>query len=849
MTVQGASWASPVAYACRCGVVFRASRWRWIDREALPDEADRARHEGPIRGECPGCGTPAVARVDWLELEPSRERAVLMLGPHQRHQLMDLLRDHIAVVSERIVGGELDSLGLGDSWLLRPTWRFEEGDTATVVRRELGFPLQPMPSGDVTEDISVDDFDPIEETDEADDDQDAEAVEVEVEREEEDTARRHAPKSQTDGVPKLVGSNPWPTQVPAMRGGVLAYIGALHLDHTSSDDESIVTLDLDLDENGRSLWGQAALQVRPIHLRDHGYPIIGVRLVASYLGRMSVIEGVVDVGSEDAGEIFACLSRRFRVLLILRGEGSSTVRREVAARDLERNAALCLESARASLARREYPHDAFRQALDDLGETELEDRLRGARHTLVAGAYRHLISPRETWVALDHLEAASDKGNLAQLLEVDGLSVDEYEAVRKRVLVASVEHGLCAPRRFWRRIIASGLSDDFDGYASRLARARAEADQDGDDLDSEQRAAAWARIVELCDLKQLEYPPEARRKLGIGEPERPRRRGRADSGETSLRSELRSEEVRSRGSEEVRSRGSEEVRSRGSEEPRSRDDGSGRDEGRARARASDPNRSRSAAGEIQARPAGRDGHGNLRDQLHDPSLRLRVASAALGRGGSPEAIGAVFDVLDQFGEEELLAILPGIAELGNQAVLSLHEKLESPNRQLRQAAAILLSLTHDSSSIGPLARRLLREDTKIWIDVARAIGSLGASTLDRLCALVRQSVRSDLAIERGELLTRVGRAMAEVVIAEGGPDSIARDTLETLAQSSETEVALAANRALATLHDVSLAGAQVRGERSLSDVTQIRGFARRAYEAITVPELDILDEEVEAELL
>jgi hypothetical protein len=91
--------------------------------------------------------------------------------------------------------------------------------------------------------------------------------------------------------------------------------------------------------------------------------------------------------------------------------------------------------------------------------------------------------------------------------------------------------------------------------------------------------------------------------------------------------------------------------------------------------------------------------------------------------------------------------------------------------------------------------------------------------------------------------------MAEVVIAEGGPDSITRDSLETLAQSTETEVALAANHALATLHEVSLAGAQVRGERSLSDVTQIRGFARRAYEAITVPELDILDEEVEAELL
>ncbi|MFV8756383.1 hypothetical protein ACNOYE_38030 [Nannocystaceae bacterium ST9] len=809
--VRGASWATTVAFACRCGVVFRAKRWRWIDRESLPDEADRARHEGPLRGECPRCNSPAIARVDWLELEPSRERAVLILGPQQRHQLIDLLREHAASVGERIAAGELE---VADPWLLRPMWRFEEGDTATIVRREISAPRTesrerggearvPEPAapvrevlgGDVTEDISVDEM----------------VDDVEAEHDEEDTARRRAPQPETDGVPRLVGSNPWPAPIQA-RGSGLAYVGMLTLDRSANGegDEEIVTLDLELDEGGRSLWGQAALQVRPIHLREHEYPIIGVRLVASYVGRMSVIEGVVDVGSDEAGEVFACLSRRFRVLLVLRGEGSSTVRREVAGRDLERNAALCLESARASLARREYPHDAFRRALDDLGETELEDRLRGARHTLVAGAYRHLIAPRETWVALEHLEAASDKSNLAHLLEVDGLSVDEYESVRKRVLAASVEHGLCAPRRFWRRIIASGLADDFDGYAALLARARAEADQDGDDLDAEQRAAAWARIAELCDLKQLEYPPELRRKLGIGEPERVRRRSRSDSSETR----------------------------------------SARARERAAANQPDPNRSRSVAGEIQARPGGRDGHGNLRDQLRDPSLRLRVASASLARGSSPEAIDGVFDVLDQFSEEELLAILPSIAELGTQAVLSLHAKLESANPQLRQAAAILLGLTRDSSSIAPLMRRLLREDSKIWIDVARAIGSLGASALERLCALVRQSVRAqDLPIERGELLTRVGRAMAEVVIAEGGPDSITRDTLETLAQSSETEVALAANRALATLHDVSLAGAQVRGERSLSDVTQIRGFARRAYEAITVPELDILDEEVEAELL
>ncbi len=790
-----------VNFACRCGVLFRATRWRWIDRDTLLEEADRARHEGPVRGICPNCGAPATARVDWLELEPSQERAVLILGPQQRHQLVELLRDHLAALAERIARGELE---LTEEWLLRPAWRFDDGDTSSAFRpapvseAPSVHPSQRAPANE-TMVVAVHELEVLNEHEHEHG--------HESESDHEDTARRQAPQK-NDGVPKLVGgAAAWPTVVPAAAGAAYTYLARLAVDHVSTgegEDEEIVTVDLDLDDAGRSLWGQAALQVRPIHLRDHGYPLIGVRLVASYLGRMSLIDAIVDVGSDDAAEVFAALSRRFRVQLVLRGEGSSSVRREVSGRDLERNAALCLESARASLAKREYPRDAFRRALDSLRETELDERLRAAPQTLVAGAYRHLIAPRETWLALEHLEASSDKKNLAQLLECDGLSVDEYEAIRKRVLVASVEHGLCAPRRFWRRIIASGLSDDFDDYAARLAAARAEADQDGDDLDAEQRSAAWARIAELCDLKQLEYPAELRRKLGIGEPDRPRRRVRAESSGPKAR---------------------------------------------ANARRSDPNRSRSASGEIQARPAGRDGTGNLRDQLRDRSLRLRVASAALANGGTPEAIESVFEVIDEFTEEELLAILPSIAELGTQAVPSLHSKLDSPNQQLRQAAAILLGLARDPSSIVPLMRRLIREDTRVWFDIARAIGALGSAALERLCVLVRQSARAEsLPIDRTELHMRIGRAMAEVVIAEGGPDSIARDSLEALAQSSEPELALAANRALATLHEVSVAGAQVRGERSLSDHTQLRGFARRAYEAITVPELDLLDEEVEAEL-
>lgn len=772
--VVGASWAVEVTYACRCGVHYRATRWRWIDAEAAADEAERTRREGPLRGRCPSCGAAPTGQCDWLELEPSKQRCLLIFATNQRHAVAELMRDHFAAVVERVQSGALQ---VAEPWLLRPLWRFE--DESGTVRA-----VAPTMADDPDE--------------------------------HEDTARRRAPVHESTvvapistGVPKLVGGNPWPPAVAPSTPSTDTYVALLTMDRPAAieDDEEIVTLALELDNAARSLWGQAALQVRPIHLRNHGYPLIGVRLVASYLGRMSLIDGVVDVGSEEAGELFASLSRRFRVQLVLRGgDGTSVIRREVSARDLERNAALCLESARASLARSEYPQDGFVLALDRLQASSLEARLRGATHGLVAGAYRHLISPRETWVALEHLEAASDKRNLAQLLEVDGLSIDEYEAIRRRVLVASVEHGLCAPRRFWRRIIASGLVDDFDDYAGKLARARAEADQDGDDLEAEQRSAAWARIAELCDLKQLEYPVELARKLGL---------------------ELT----------EVRSRGSDRSRRR------SRSDGDARQ---------DINRSRMASGEIQARPVRPTGH-NMREQLQDPELRLRIATAALANGGTPESIEAVFDSLESFEEEELLAIMPSLAELGTQAVPGLHAKLDSPHQQIRQAAAILLGIARDPSSIVPLLRSLACEESRVWLDVARAIGGLGTTALESLCALARQASRGDvfytrngegLAIDQRELLSRVGRAMAEVIIAEGGVDSMARDAVETLAGSHESDIAYAASHALAMLHDVSVAGAQIRGERSLPDITQLRGFARRAYEAILVPELDVLDEEI-----
>ena len=153
---------------------------------------------------------------------------------------------------------------------------------------------------------------------------------------------------------------------------------------------------------------------------------------------------------------------------------------------------------------------------------------------------------------------------------------------------------------------------------------------------------------------------------------------------------------------------------------------------------------------------------------------------------------------------------------------------------MRQAAVILLGMAAPTEVIDPLIHHLVREPTTVWVDVARALGAQGTNALDAL---------ADHLVDSGddaEVLGRVSRAMAEVAVAFG---TSGRKRVESMADNDmQPLVATAARRALATLGDVTESGAQIRGELPLPEVTEVRGFARRAYEAITIPEVEILDE-------
>lgn len=553
------------------------------------------------------------------------------------------------------------------------------------------------------------------------------------------------------GVPRTVGDASPPAKTSAPRG---AYVGELFVDGDT------VVLRAQVDGDARRLWGTAALRVRPVHLREYGYPLVGVRLIASYLGQVSLIDGVTDVGTSLADSVMIALSRNFRLKVVLSSDaGSAPVERDVESGGLERNAALCLESARALLASGEYPPDAFAEALEQLIQASADRRLAPATSRVSPGDYRYLVTPRETWGALQHLAELSQKANLAHLLEVDGFPVQEYEDLRKRILSASVEHGICAPRRFWRRIIDSGLAEDVGAYARALASNRHHyVDSGDDDLQAEELERAWREILDLCQRKRLDVPRPVLEALEMAPIERV-----------------------------------------------------------------EPEPLATRAGEIITASE------RFVDELLDPAKRVLVANQALANG---EHVDEVLAVLPDFSKEDLLSVLPAVAERGEDAFPGLRGMLLAESAAHRQAAALLLSVSGAREAIEPLAQTLFNESTPIWPDLAQAVGAFGASALRPLVRAMSRAYENG----REDVQLRASRAMAAVILE----DSV--QPVRALLKHEDRQVVSAAKQALATLATVRHEVAQLRGEVSSAGIASERVFALRVWEAIAAPDLEHLDD-------
>ncbi|MCB9702039.1 MAG: HEAT repeat domain-containing protein [Myxococcales bacterium] len=539
-----------------------------------------------------------------------------------------------------------------------------------------------------------------------------------------------------------------------------------------------VVVRLQVDEATVRVWSEATIEARPINLRDLGYPLLGVRLVGVYLGEKAVIDGFIDVGDVEAHEIFGRLAEQFRLTLVIHGpRGTTALRREVASPGLERNAALCLESASSLLASGDFGPSAYLDALRTLQGLSASERLRPAGVEMHAGDHRTLATAAAAWAALDHLDQASGRDNLTHLLEIDGLPLNEYEAIRRTVLSAAVEFGLTPPSRFWRRILVPEVGPDAAAIVARLAKTRASGR--GGELSPEATVENWFRMRDLADRKRVAHPPELRQALADDRgPKRPLGRRRSQQPPMVASGEI------------------------GDSSP---------------------------ASSSPVPPA-------------PPRSPNRLAKATEILEGVPtmDQLASVIKSMEDFDADEILALLPALSELGPSVTPMMIERLRSPRREVRQSAVILLGLARDGRAIDPLCDALLAEETNVWRDIARALGNLGPRVIGPLCEVVRRVDPQ----RRDTMANRVARALAEVVLsdgdARGGPG---RHAVEALVDVQDPAIASAATHALATLTDVSSAGEEIRGERPLAEDTAVRGFARRAYEAITTPELDILIED------
>lgn len=802
--------------------MYEATVWLRIDADARPQLMEAVAQSGPVQGECPACGSSARGGPTWLALRPSKRDATLMIDGSRRGGLVDELIAHLQAV--RADGSPLQQ------WMLQPRFEFTDRVEETTMRRaveeliddasgprpfpevppELGesgplrsgapkpttghpsSPLRPLPDpASLFATPSAGSRAPREPV-EADGAPEETAAEPTAERATPSAGQgtgvpraRSDAKSLEAGVPMMIGPEAAPPPVATMvRRDLGASIASL------SADGGLVRLVARVADETLEQWEGAKIDARPVHLRGRGYPLVGVRLVAKHFGQVGCLDAVVDPGTPLAAEVFRALSERFAVEAKIEGS-KRTVTRMVVAEGLEPNAALCIESARGLLARGEFPPEHFSRAKAALEAEPVAKRLAAPSETIAPGAYQHIVGGSEATRALEHLDRVSQKESLARLLEVDGLPMGEYDAIRRRVLEGSLSHGLCAPRRFWRRLVASGLARDLSDYASQLADNRAEHEGEEGDLEPEDAKRAWQEIFDMCRRKDLRVPEPVRVALDLAPPH---------------------------------------------------DDG----------RPPPPPRQTAAAGEIRAgeinvapaagviappapTPSAAD------DLLRDPAQRLRAATDIL-QGRAHGDVDLVLEALEDFDTDELLAIMPDLSDLGPRAVPGLLAKLASERREVRQAAVILLGLSMEPRALEHLADHLVREPTTVWVDVARSVGNFGASGIRALCQILRReaaSPRESLAIDR------IARALAEIALSDqdvrsgGDAEASGAAAVEALADATDPRVSTAARRALASLKDVKTSGAQIRGEIPLAEVTEVRGFARRAYEAIMVPELEV----------
>jgi HEAT repeat protein len=203
-------------------------------------------------------------------------------------------------------------------------------------------------------------------------------------------------------------------------------------------------------------------------------------------------------------------------------------------------------------------------------------------------------------------------------------------------------------------------------------------------------------------------------------------------------------------------------------------------------------------------------------ELLERKEQRREAAVVLCGLGDAKTLPAIFAALRKMPRAEANVVLPAVTGFGPAAEKWLIEGLKSKKSFMRQGCALALGALKTPLAVDALSRALTAEPTEIWSEVARALGDVGAQAVMPLAARLREV--------DGERRERIIRALAHIV-ARG-----VKAPLEMLASGRDLLVAAAAREALMQAPEVRTADEALRtGGR---DVTVVRGFTRRFYDAL-----------------
>lgn len=216
--------------------------------------------------------------------------------------------------------------------------------------------------------------------------------------------------------------------------------------------------------------------------------------------------------------------------------------------------------------------------------------------------------------------------------------------------------------------------------------------------------------------------------------------------------------------------------------------------------------------------------------LDHPRLRRAAAVALAGRGDAQYA-DALCKAVRKMPRAEVVRVVPRITKLGEEAGDAMIDGLGARKTFVRQAFALALGSLKLRRAVVPLLHLLTSEESDVWREVARVLGSFGNAAFRTLGRQLSE-------VKAGE--ERYVRTLAH--LANNGCE---KAIVELTKDSSDPTAARLAVQALAMREEVRIEDERVHGKRPLEGADPWIAFSRRFFEELegTAPDVDLLEAE------